>query len=291
MLLSEAFEKYRQDVILDENQSPKTEESHRYAQKFLIECIGDIPIEAVTMEHIRQWRRWLRNDRGVRTIREYLVRLRMVLRHMRREGYDVLYYRHIMLPKYKGNDNPRFLTKQQICTIIDELNTPVRGYPKICRLRNLAIVSLLASAGLRASELRQLDRWEVTRADYFAVAGKSAHTRPCFIDERARKHLDAYLALRTDNNPALFISHQTGKRLSKSGLQIIFARINRLVDFGFWVHAHTLRHSFATGLLMDDVDIRHIQAMMGHTSVQTTQIYTHVLDPDLHNIYRSKHTI
>ena len=135
-----------------------------------------------------------------------------------------------------------------------------------------------------------LDRYQVAGRDSFGVQGKGRKVRPCFIDDRTRKLLDIYLSARTDNHPALFLAHQTGSRLSKSGLQIIFARANTLVDFGVPLHPHVLRHSFATDLLMNNANLRYTQAMLGHASILTTQVYTHVVDADLHNIHKQFHT-
>lgn len=293
MSISDAFEKYRQDVILYENQSSKTEESHRYALQFLLLFLGDITIEDLTMQQVRDWRHWLEHGpkkRQVCTVREYLVRLRVVLRHLRREQIDCLYYKRIGLPAREEKEPP-FITENQVAELLVAMAKPVRGYPKICRLRNLAIISLLYGSGVRASELLNMDRYQVADRDYFSVCGKGRKVRPCFLDSRTVKLLNEYLSARNDGNPALFISHQTGQRLSKSGLQIIFARANRLVDFGVLLHPHVLRHSFATNLLRNNANLRYTQAMLGHSSIMTTQRYTHVVDADLHQVYLEKHTV
>lgn len=290
MLLTEAFEKYRRDVILYENQSPKTEESHRYALQFLLAFHVNMPIEQLTIQHVRDWRMWLGKDRQICTVREYLVRLRMVLRHLEQEGYDVLDYRRVKLPN-REEKIPPFLTEVQVSELIAAMSRPVRGYPRVCRLRNCAIIALSYSAGLRAAELLGLDRHDLAGRDSFAVRGKGGKIRPCFIDDRASRLLKEYFAIRNDANPAAFISHQTGQRLSKSGLQLIYARANTLVNFGIALHHHVLRHSFATNLLKNNANLRYTQAMMGHASILTTQIYTHVVDADLHAIYREKHSV
>lgn len=290
MLLSEAFEKYRQDVILYDNQSSKTEESHYYALKFLIQHTGDIEVADLTMQHVRDWRHWLGIDRQVCTVREYLVRLRMVLKHLKREGYEVLDYRRIGLPA-REEKVPPFLTREQVAELLIAVGRPTRGYPKVCRLRNVAIIALLYASGLRASELLGLDTHQIVGRDSFTVIGKGRKPRLCFLDDRAEHLITDYLYCRDDHNPALFISHQTGRRLSKSGLQIIFARANTLVDFGVPLHPHVLRHSFATDLLRNNTNMRHTQVMLGHSSIQTTQMYTHVIDHDLREIYRQKHSV
>lgn len=290
MLISEAFEKYRHDIILYQNQSSKTEESHRFALKFLLSYVGDIDIEFLTIQHVREWRHWLDNGRQICTVREYLVRLRMVLKHLSREGLEVLDYQRVGLPA-REEKVPPFITKDQVAELLIAIAKPARGFPLVCRLRNAAIVSLLYSSGIRASELLSLDIHQVANTDTFTVIGKGRKPRLCFIDPRTRAFIHEYLAARTDNNPALFIAHQTGGRLSKSALQIIFARANTLVDFGVRLHPHVLRHSFATDLLRNNANMRNVQVMLGHSSIQTTQYYTHVVDYDLQKVHREMHTV
>lgn len=290
MLLTDAFERYRLDVIVYGNQSPKTEESHRFALKFLLLFRGDMQIEDLTMQDVRAWRLWLDNGRGIATIREYLVRLRMVLKHLHDEGYEVLEYKRIGLPA-REDKVPAFITQQQVGELLAAMNCKTRGFPKICRQRNLAIISLLYASGIRASELLSLDRHQIAQGNTFTVVGKGRKPRLCFLDVRTRSYLNDYLAARTDSNPALFISHQTGGRLSKSGLQTIFARSNTLVDFGVPLHPHVLRHSFATNLLRNNANMRYTQEMLGHASIATTQMYSHVTNEDLRSIYNLHHTV
>lgn len=290
MLISDAFEKYRKDIILYENQSSKTEESHRFALKVLTRFLGDIEIESLTMQHVRDWRHWLDNGRQVCTVREYIVRLRMVLKHLQREGLEVLDYQRVRLPA-REDKVPPFISKEQVAELLRAMSKPTRGFPQVCRARNTLIISLLYGSGLRASEMLSLDRHQVAHGDTFTVVGKGRKARLCFIDLRTRLLLQEYLRYRHDKNPALFISHQTGGRLSKSGLQIVFARANTLVDFGVRLHPHVLRHSFATDLLRNNTNMRNVQVMLGHSSIQTTQYYTHVVDFDLAQAYRVGHTV
>lgn len=290
MILSEAFELYRQDVIIYEDQSSKTEESHRYALKFLIQYLDDIPIEELTFEQVRSWKVWLGHGRGDSTVREYIIRLRVVLRHLQKRGYAVLDYELVKVPK-RREKVPEFLTKEQVAELIAAIVKPHCGYAKINRYRNAAIVSLFYASGIRASELINLDRGAIREDNTFTVTGKGQKVRLCFIDTRTREYLDQYLALRIDNNPALFIANQGGKRISKSTLQLIFDNVRSKVDFKVQVHPHTLRHSFATDLLRNNTNLLYVRDLLGHSSIITTQIYTHVVDEDLHQVYAEKHTV
>lgn len=291
MTLIEAFDLYRLDVIIYENQSSKTEETHLHTLKLLLQFVGNVQIEDLTFHQVRDWRMELGKTRDITTVREYLIRLRMVLRHLREEGHDVMLYTRVKLPPRPDDRIPAFLTKEQVTELLVVMSKPVRGYPRIARLRNCAIISLFYASGIRAAELRGLNRLDLRTDGTFTVVGKGRKARLCFLDDRAKLYIDAYLKTRTDNNPALFIAEQTGLRLSKSGLQFIFARANRLVDFGAPIHPHTLRHSFATDLLRNNTNMRHVQAMLGHSSIQTTQMYTHVVDYDLRMVHQEKHTV
>lgn len=290
MLLSEAFDLYRLDCIVFRNQSPKTEETHRYACKLLIEYLGDIEIESLSFDMVRNWKQHLSHNREVSTVREYIIRLRVVLKHLQRRGYNVLDYELVVVPKRPAKV-VEFLSKEQVSELIAAMARPTRGYPRIARLRNCAIISLLYASGIRASELRSLDRASLRPDNTFTVIGKGSKARLCFMDDRARQYIDAYLAARTDSHPALFLADQTGNRLSKSGLQIVFDRARRLVDFPIPVHAHVLRHSFATNLLRNNANLRYTQVMLGHSSIITTQMYSHVVDADLQKIYNEYHTV
>lgn len=168
--------------------------------------------------------------------------------------------------------------------------------------RDRAILELLFSAGLRVSELTDLDRDQVNLAkEEFSVRGKGAKLRIVFLSPRAIRAIGDYLEHRTDIDPALFVSHPKKGLLNKKNsrresLRITPRTVARLVKHyakkaGIVkdVHPHTLRHSFATDLLANGADIRSVQAMLGHASITTTQIYTHVTNERLKEIHQSFH--
>lgn len=290
MLISEAFDLYKKDCIVFKNQSVKTEETHLYACKLLVNYLGDIDIEQLTFEMIRDWKQNISVGREVSTVREYIIRIRVVLRHLQKRGYNVVDYELIAIPK-RPDKVVEFLTPEQVSELIKAVERPVRGYARMCRLRNCAIISLLYASGIRASELRSLDRASLRPDNTFTIVGKGSKSRLCFMDERTRHYIDEYLSARPDNHPALFIADYTGNRLSKSGLQLIFNRARKLVDFQVPLHAHTLRHSFATNLLKNNANLRYTQVMLGHSSIVTTQMYSHVTNPDLQRVYEEFHSI
>lgn len=169
-------------------------------------------------------------------------------------------------------------------------------------LRDRAILELLFSAGLRVSELTSLDRDQVNLTkDEFSVRGKGSKLRIVFLSPSAKQALERYLDRRTDVDPALFVSHRklglvSQEAAKRESLRLTPRSVERLVKHyakkaGIVkdVHPHTLRHSFATDLLKNGADIRAVQTMLGHASITTTQIYTHVTNERLKAIHQAFH--
>ena len=131
------------------------------------------------------------------------------------------------------------------------------------------------------------------------VRGKGQKDRPIFISAEAAQWLQSYLDKRTDNVRPLFIRYSGQKQVDLSGnyhrltarsVQRLVSRYARLAGITKHVSPHTMRHSFATDLLMNGSDIRAVQAMLGHSNISTTQIYTHVTDPHLKAVYERFHS-
>ena len=168
---------------------------------------------------------------------------------------------------------------------MEELGKPKKGYAKINRVRNQLIAKMLFYTGLRVSELCALNRDSIRNRE-FTVVGKSKYPRPCFITKEIERDIDNYLELRRDNEPALFIANETGKRISPSTIQRVFrlaTKNARLTN----VTPHTMRHSFATRLIDDQVDIRLVAALLGHQDLNTTKQYTHIKDYRLRQVYEN----
>lgn len=167
-------------------------------------------------------------------------------------------------------------------------------------LRDRAVLELLYSSGLRVSELVNLNRDQVNlKTQEFSVRGKGGKIRVVFISDRAKSALEKYLEKRPDIDPAIFarigLKHIEGKKQS-SNLRITPRTVQRVVKYYALkagivkdVHPHTLRHSFATDLIQNGADIRSVQEMLGHSSVTTTQIYTHVTNRQLKEVHRAFH--
>ena len=168
-------------------------------------------------------------------------------------------------------------------------------------LRDRAIFELLFSTGLRISELTNLNRDSVNlQRKEFVVRGKGQKDRPVFISQSAADAVQDYLDERKDSLPALFLNNSrnqpmTGtngnyRRLSPRSVERIINKYVRAAGITKHVTPHTLRHSFATDLLMNGADLRSVQSLLGHSNISTTQIYTHVTDPHLKEIHDKFHS-
>lgn len=288
--VSEAFELYRLEVIVYKNQSHKTEEMNRYACKSFIDFAGDIYLSDLTFDYVRRWKDHLSRARGQNTVRGYVIKLRVVLAHAKLSGYDVMNPQLIGVPKRK-TATVEFITPKAVGRLLDCVFKPQNGYSTKNRYRNRAVVSLLYASGIRVSELCSLNRLSIRDDGSFTIIGKGDCSRLCFVDQRTITYINSYLKLRTDSDPALFLSNCTGKRISKDTVQEIFRCASRKAGFEKMVHPHTMRHSFATNLLRNNTNLLYVSKFLGHKSVSTTEMYTHVVDQDLKAIYKQKHTI
>ena len=168
-------------------------------------------------------------------------------------------------------------------------------------LRDRAILELLFSSGLRVSELINLNRDHInTKRREFSVRGKGNKDRPIFISKTASQHIDNYLKSRKDNLSPLFINYSKRcttpsldgnyRRLTARSVQRMIEKYARLAGITKKVSPHTMRHSFATDLLLNGADLRSVQSMLGHASISTTQIYTHITDQHLKDVHDQFHT-
>ena len=169
--------------------------------------------------------------------------------------------------------------------------------PEIIRKRDKAILELFFATGLRVSELCKLKIENVNlKKDEFTVRGKGSKLRVVFLSEQAKRAIEEYLKSRLDTNPFLFISHDkaAGGRDEQTGLtprsvQRLVQKYAKVAGITKEVTPHTMRHSYATDLLMNGADIRSVQAMLGHASITTTQVYTHITDQQLRDVHKAFH--
>lgn len=200
-------------------------------------------------------------------------------------------------------DLPRAAKKQVTFLHFDEIERLLAEIPLDTEsgLRDRAIIELLFSGGLRVSELCSLNRDSINlERREFMVRGKGKKDRPIFIDKSTAECIEDYLNMRTDTLPALFLNNSANKqipstsgdfrRLTPRSIERIVQKYTRLAGITKHVTPHTMRHSFATDLLMNGADIRSVQSLLGHANISTTQIYTHITDPHLKEVHEKFHS-
>lgn len=301
MYMSELLLDYIEHIEVEKGRSSHTAENYSLYLERFIEFANDIEVEKITSEIIRKYRIWLnryKNNNGdeLSTITQnyHLIALRGFLNYLSKRDINSLPPDKIELPKI-SRKQVTFLHYDEVERLIAEINISTEA-----GLRDRAIIELLFSSGLRVSELINLDRDHInTNRREFVVRGKGQKDRPVFISEGASRTVNDYLSTRIDNMPALFISYSHNcesdnsgnfRRLSPRSVQRIINKYAKLAGITKHVSPHTMRHSFATDLLMNGADIRSVQTMLGHSSIATTQIYTHVTDEHLREIHEKFHS-
>lgn len=290
MLVSEAFAAYAKDIIAFKNQSRKTEENHFICMKALVRFTGDVEMQTLDFETVRRWKIDLEKTRSDLTVRNYIVRLRVVLQYLHVRRIPCLPVSQVPVPQV-ADKIPDFITEQEVAKLILSTSKPIKGYKIQNRLKNSAIIAVLYASGIRVSELCAMNISDIKPDGSFTVMGKGKKARLCFLDDRAITLINIYLQERDDNNIALFVSCSNGKRITPGNVQEVFRLARKKAGFTVPIHPHTMRHSFATNLLRNNANIRYVQAMLGHRSLETTMSYTHVTDIDLQGVYKKHHTI
>lgn len=286
--VSDAFEMYRRNYMTMKGQSAKTEQTYNTACKLLIDVLGDVDLTSITFNHVRKWKTEIEKSRSADTVRLYIVCLRVILGYFLERGHQVINPNQIPVPK-RRQKVPEFMTPQEITQFIKIAGHKRAGLPEINRVRNITVLCLLYASGVRVSELHSLDRNSI-RDSSFTIVGKGGKPRLCFIDKRTEKHLNQYLKMRKDTHKALFVNSQGTARMSIGTVQEVFRNVCKNSDFDN-IHPHVFRHSYATNLLRNNTNLRYVQEFLGHSSLETTQMYTHVTNFDLQKIYEKKHTI
>lgn len=300
MLFAKAKTDFLEYMEIEQNRSQKTIQNYDHYLTRLVDFAGDIQVTDIDNELIRKWRLWL-NRLGTNTSDElgkitqnyHLIALRSFLRFCAKRGIPALPPDKIDLAR-TVRKQVTFLNEQELERLFSEPDID-----SIAGLRDRAILELLFSSGLRVSELVGLDRDHINlKRREFMVRGKGQKDRPIFISTDAANWVQRYLDKRQDTSRPLFVRYSGSKKVDLSGnfhrltarsVQRIVARYALLAGITKRVSPHTLRHSFATNLLMNGADLRSVQAMLGHSNIATTQIYTHVTDTHLKSVHEKYH--
>lgn len=288
-----------------------------YLRRFLQQSKLTQPVK-ISKEHIRAFRLWLHHQKdkdgaslSVSTQNYHLIALRSFLSYCAKMDIKTLAPEQVELAKI-GDRDVNFLESSDLERLLAApLSNTNENESQIVRLRDKAILELLFSTGLRVSELTSLTCEEINlKRDDFSVRGKGNKTRVVFLSPGAKLALKNYFTARRDTHPALFVSHDrgVGTRATKAAseqmvndthtkelgltprtVQRIVLRYGKVAGITKRISPHALRHSFATDLLRNGADLRSVQALLGHSSITTTQVYTHVTDQHLGEVHKAFH--
>jgi site-specific recombinase XerD len=308
MTIKELKSQFLEHLEIEMNRSVKTIENYdHYLERFL-DWSQVTQAEEINDDLVRGYRVWLNrfqdeSGRGLKKITQnyYIIALRSFLKYLAKKDIKTLTAEKVEVGKSVRKE-VEFLEEDEVERILEAADgTDFKS------LRDRAILELLFSSGLRVSELTNLnrDRLDLKKQE-FAVRGKGEKLRVVFVSDTAKQALERYLSKRTDIDPAVFVrdakalekfsSKKDEQKSKDKSLRLTPRSVQRMVKHyaakaGIIkdVHPHTLRHSFATDLLINGADIRSVQAMLGHSSITTTQIYTHITDRQLKEVHKAFH--
>ena len=309
MDISNLINDFLEHLEIEGGRSKKTVENYKlYLERFydlaqeILNQDGLRP-EEITKELLRKYRIRLNRygseiggeDFKAITQAYHLIALRGFLKDLARREIKSLDPSLVDLPKIIRKQ-VTFLHYDEVEDMLEQIDTSTES-----GLRDRAIIELLYSGGLRVSELVGLNRDSINlERREFMVRGKGSKDRPIFISEACADRVSDYLDARTDSLPALFLNNSRNtqtvdtsgnyRRMTARSVERIVEKYARLAGITKHVSPHTLRHSFATDLLMNGADIRAVQSMLGHADISTTQIYTHVTDAHLREVHEKFHS-
>jgi site-specific recombinase XerD len=300
MLFERAKTDFLEYMEIEQNRSQKTIANYDHYLSRLTDYAGDIKVSDIDDELVRKWRLWLNrlgtntsDELGKTTLNYHLIALRSFLKFCAKRNISAMPPDKIELARVRRTQ-VTFLSEDELERLFKQPDTT-----SVTGARDRAILELLFSSGLRVSELVGLDRDHINlKRREFMVRGKGQKDRPIFISDDAARWISHYLDMREDTTKPLFIRYSGTKKVDRTGnfhrltvrsVQRLVANYALLAGITKHVSPHTLRHSFATDLLMNGADLRSVQAMLGHSNISTTQIYTHVTDPHLKAVHEKFH--
>ncbi len=293
--LAENFFEY---LEIEMGRTQKTIENYNHYLKRFFDFSKISDPKEITMDLVKKYRLFLNrfeDDKGQKlkkiTQNYHIIALRSFLKYLAKQDIKTLSAEKIEIGKNPERE-VEFLEPEEVERILNSADGKT-----LKELRDRAILELLFSAGLRVSELTSLDRDQINlETREFSVRGKGDKVRIVFISDTAKIALQNYLKERTDIDPALFIRTNKIGFTKEDDLRITPRSVQRIVKYyakkaGIVkdIHPHTFRHTFATDLLSNGADIRNVQEMLGHSSITTTQIYTHITNRRLKDIHKKFH--
>jgi site-specific recombinase XerD len=306
--LSTHLRTFLEYIEIEKGRSPLTIRNYEFYLQRFIDWAKDPDPVAITHDVIHKFRLYLNRleNRENGTLRKstqnyHLIALRSFLRFLQKRDVPTFSPDKIELAK-QGSREVSFLENQDLDRLLKAPdNADVRP---IIRARDKAILELFFSTGMRVSELSALERQMINlKRDELSIRGKGDKIRLVFLSQRSRSAIQEYLEMRQDDAPALFVRHDraapdpneldTGEKelgpLTPRSIERLVRYYATAAGIPKKVSPHTLRHSFATDLLMNGADVRSVQSLLGHTSITTTQIYTHVTNQQLRDVHKAFH--
>ena len=281
-------------IEIERGRAVKTVENYdhylsRYFEQMQIKKTGDM-----SEQNVREFRLWLNRQPGTnsasmkrRTQNYYMIALRAFLKFLRKRDIAAISPEKIELAKLPERELD-LITPAELARLMKATEGS-----ELCEIRDKAILELFFSTGLRVSELCSLDSDLDLSQDSFSVRGKGEKVRVVFLSPAAKSAVAAYLKARKDMAEALFVNIPVGKaipsRLTPRSVERIIKKYAIKAGITKKMTPHILRHVFATDLLNNGADIRSVQQLLGHASINTTQIYTHITDAHLREVHKKFH--
>ncbi len=304
--LKEFITQFLEYIEIEKNRSQKTVENYGfYLQRFSSWAArhGITAVEHLSQEHMHAYRLWLNRLHEEKPLKKstqnyHMIALRSFLKYCAKRDLKSLAPEKIELAK-QGERSVAFLDGDDLERFLEAPSLSHEG--ELIKKRDRAILELLFSTGLRVSELASLKITSINlKKDEFTIRGKGDKYRIVFLSPRAKEHIKKYLDIRKDAFLALFIRHdrafhpkqiQNEKELflTPRSIQRLVQRYAKVAGITKKISPHTLRHSYATDLLQNGADLRSVQSLLGHASVTTTQIYTHITNQQLREVHKAFH--
>lgn len=297
--IQQLFQNFLTDMEIAKNRSKKTVINYQHYLERFFEWAKIASPDEITDDLIRDYRLYLnrfQTERGedLQKITQsyHIIAIRAFLKYLSKRDIKSLAPEKVEIGKISRKEID-FLADEELARLLDSPSSD-----SLNDLRDKAILRLFFSTGLRVSELTALDRESINLdKDEFTIRGKGDKLRLVFLSEDAKIALRAYLDKRKDILPALFVRHDIKPNTdSDSELGLTPRSVQRIVKkhalaagIAHKVTPHMLRHGFATDLLENGADIRSVQTLLGHASITTTQIYTHVTNKQLKEIHQKYH--
>ncbi len=298
-----AIDRYLVYLQTEENKSPLTIRNYRESLTLIQKMLPIRSIMDIDKESVRDFKYKLGCEvskvgrpLSVRTRNHHITILRAFLRYLlQEEELDV--YPPDRIRRFKETQRQvKVLTADELTRMLDAPDTSTRNGK-----RDAAIMKLFFSTGLRLAELRSLNCKDINvKTREISVRGKRGKIRVVFLSDSSVDALSEYLESRTDHLTPLFIRNADRAtdimppgenfRLSRISIYNLVKKYALQAGIVTDPSPHTLRHSFATDLLRNGADLRSVQELLGHQNLSTTQIYTHVTNPQLKEVHKKYHS-